>query len=201
MIESQLSWNPLPQVPAHLRTDLRLDALLWGCVMAFVLASKKDREKFAAQLRLPIWLGVAVILMLSIAFYSVLSSVFVAVLIPGLLAGTLVHPEWKITRALSWPPITWLGRISYSLYLWQQIFFPPGWENAPQWWRHWPVNLALAFAAATLSYYAIEKPLIAVGRRLAANYAKMRLDASIFKYNAAAINDSPQVIRKGTFQP
>ncbi len=110
---------------------------------------------------------------------------------------TLVHPDWWINRALGWSPVTWLGRISYSLYLWQQIFFPPGWEQAPQSWRHWPENLVMAFAAASLSYYVVEKPLIAMGRR----YAKMRFRASIFRYSPAAITQSPAVIRKGTFQP
>ena len=197
MIESQLPTHLLPLAPAHFRTDLRLDALLWGCVAAFVLDGSKEREKFASQFRWPAFAGAAAVLILSIRYYSSLTSVWIAVLIPALLAGTLVHPEWWICRALSWAPVTWLGRISYSLYLWQQLFFPPGWHQASQWWMHWPANLGLAFAAASLSYYLVEKPLIAIGRR----YANMRFDASIFKYSAAAIKQSPAVIRKGTFQP
>jgi peptidoglycan/LPS O-acetylase OafA/YrhL len=197
MIESQLTVHMFPLSPAHFRTDLRLDALLWGCVAAFVLDNSKERDKFAAQFRLPMFAGAALVLILSVRFYSVLTSVWIAALIPGLLAGTLVHPEWWISRLLGWAPVTWLGRISYSLYLWQQLFFPPGWEQAPQWWRHWPANLLLAFAAASLSYYLVEKPLIAMGRR----YANIRFPASIFKYSMAAIKQSPAVIRKGTFQP
>jgi peptidoglycan/LPS O-acetylase OafA/YrhL len=201
MNESQLSVHFFSQSPAHFRTDLRLDALLWGCVAAFVLDGAKEREKFATQFRLPQFAGAATILILAIRFYSPLTSVWIAVLIPALLAGTLVHPEWRISRALSVAPVAWLGRISYSLYLWQQVFFPPGWTQAAQWWRHWPVNLVFAFAAASVSYYVIETPLIALGRRYAQTQAKIRFEASIFKYNAAAIKQSPAVIRKGTFQP
>jgi peptidoglycan/LPS O-acetylase OafA/YrhL len=201
MTESQLTVHWFPLAPAHFRTDIRLDALLWGCAAAFVLDDSKSRDKLAAQFRWPVFAGAAAILILSIRFYTELTSVWIAVLIPALLAGTLVHPEWWIGRVLRWAPVTWLGRISYSLYLWQQLFFPPGWEQAPQWWRHWPVNLAIAFAAASLSYYFVETPLIAMGRRCAAYQAKMRFRASIFKYSPAAIKQSPAVIRKGTFQP
>jgi peptidoglycan/LPS O-acetylase OafA/YrhL len=201
MIESQLTVHLFPMAPAHFRTDLRLDALLWGCVAAFALDDSKVRDKFAAQFRWPAFAGAAVVLIVSIRFYTEMTSAWIAILIPALLAGTLVHPDWWISRALGWAPVTWLGRISYSLYLWQQIFFPPGWEQAPQWWRHWPANLGMAFAVASLSYYLVEKPLIAMGRRVAADYTKMRFRASIFKYSAAAITQSPAVIRKGTFQP
>jgi peptidoglycan/LPS O-acetylase OafA/YrhL len=202
MIYSQLAIHPFPLAPEHFRTDLRLDALLWGCVAAFVLDDSRERAKFAAQFRWPAFTAAAAILILSIGVYTQITSMWIAVLIPALLAGTLVHPEWWIGRALSWAPVTWLGRISYSLYLWQQLFFPPGWEQAPQWWRHWPANLVIAFAVASISYYLVEQPLISMGRRYsAAHQAKIRFDASIFKYSAAAIKQSPAVIRKGTFQP
>jgi peptidoglycan/LPS O-acetylase OafA/YrhL len=51
-----------------------------------------------------------------------------------------------------------IGAISYSLYLWQQPFMPlPGVEAA--WFRTFPINLILAFAAALGSYFGIERPL------------------------------------------
>jgi len=168
MISSQLATSLFPEVPVHFRTDLRLDALLWGCVIAFLLDGAKEREALVRQTRLPYWLAAVLISVGCIRYYSHLTSVALAVLIPIVLAGTLVHPQWWISRALSWGPVTWLGRISYSLYVWQQLFLTTGWEPASQWWRLWPWNLPAALAVATLSYYVIEKPLIRVGRRLAA---------------------------------
>ena len=172
MIESQLAAPLFPGVPVHFRTDLRLDALLWGCVLAFLLNEPEDREKFARQTRFPYWLAAVAIAIGSVRYYSPLTSVFVAVLFPAVLAGTLVHPRWWISRALSWGPLAWIGRISYSLYLWQELFLTPGWEPASQWWRHWPWNLLASLAAATVSYYLVEKPLIRTGRRLAAGLSK-----------------------------
>jgi peptidoglycan/LPS O-acetylase OafA/YrhL len=172
MIESQLATPLFPEMPAHFRTDLRLDALLWGCLFAFLLDGKSEWEKFARQTRWPYWLAAVSIAICCVRYYSPLTSVGVAMLIPAILAGTLVHPQWWISRALGWGPLAWLGRISYSLYLWQELFLTPGWEPASQWWRHWPWNLLAAFAAATLSYYLVEKPLIRIGRRLAAGLRK-----------------------------
>jgi len=168
MIDSQLATPLFPEVPLHFRTDLRLDALLWGCLMAFLLDGAKERENLVRQTRLPYWLAAVAISIGCIRYYSHLTSVALAVLIPAVLAGTLVHPQWWISRALSWGPLTWLGRISYSLYVWQELFLTTGWEPASQWWRLWPWNLPTALAVATLSYYLLERPLIRVGRRLAA---------------------------------
>ncbi|MCU1337968.1 MAG: acyltransferase 3 [Bryobacterales bacterium] len=172
MIESQYPVPLFAEVPAHFRTDLRLDALLWGCVTAFLLNGAKEWDKLARQTRLPYWLAAVAITIWCVRYYSPLTSVAVAVLIPAILAGTLVHPNWWISRALNWGPLAWLGRISYSLYLWQELFMTPGWEPATQWWRHWPWNLLASLAAATLSYYMVEKPVIRLGRQLAAGLSK-----------------------------
>ena len=113
MIESQLATPLFPEVPAHFRTDLRLDALLWGCLVAFLLDGAKEREHFARQTRLPYWLGAVALAILCVRYYSPATSIGVALLIPVILAGTLVHPHWWISQALSWGPLAWLGRISY----------------------------------------------------------------------------------------
>lgn len=167
MIQSQFVVPLLPLVPAHFRTDIRLDALLWGCVVAFILDDADARARFARQMRFGIWCALAGLLSLCVVYYSELNSVMVAVLIPILLAGTTLHRQWAVSRALDWGPVTWIGRISYSLYLWQALFLVPGWEHPTHWWQQWPANLPLAVAVAALSYYAIEKPLLRAGRKLA----------------------------------
>ena len=58
-----------------------------------------------------------------------------------------------VQRVCALPPIVWLGRISYSLYLWQQIFCfgREGWliQSAP-------FCLLASLLCATISYYLIE---------------------------------------------
>ena len=126
LIESQAGWHLFPQAPPHLRTDLRMDALLWGAVVAFTLHEAADREKLRRQLQFWPWLGLLALCLVCIRFYSQLTSMVVAVTIPVILAGTVLHPEWLLSCVLDSAPVAWFGRISYSVYIWQQLFLDPG---------------------------------------------------------------------------
>ena len=86
--------------------------------------------------------------------------------------ATMVHPASWSTRLLEWRPLRFLGRISYSLYLWHVLFFSAD-SLAPV---HSHVLAVLsgprlkyvsALCAALVSYYLIEKPFIRLGHRLA----------------------------------
>jgi peptidoglycan/LPS O-acetylase OafA/YrhL len=69
-------------------------------------------------------------------------------------AGIVLHVIQVPYRALNWLPIAWLGRISYSLYLWQELFC----SNAA---LHGGYLLALpAVACACVSYYFVEQPML-----------------------------------------
>jgi peptidoglycan/LPS O-acetylase OafA/YrhL len=63
----------------------------------------------------------------------------------------------------------WVGRLSYSLYLWQQI-----WLLAPEGFvstfgrLHGVVAVAGLFLCAYVSYTIVERPLIKLGHRLVA---------------------------------
>jgi peptidoglycan/LPS O-acetylase OafA/YrhL len=59
-------------------------------------------------------------------------------------------PGSLIGRLLNLAPIVWLGVLSYSLYLWQQLF---AWAPVPTF-----LKLLCMLGCATLSYYAIERP-------------------------------------------
>jgi peptidoglycan/LPS O-acetylase OafA/YrhL len=62
----------------------------------------------------------------------------------------------------------WIGRLSYSLYLWEFFFvYYPGVDHTLGVWQTFPVNLIAAVACATASYYLVERPLVRVGHRLA----------------------------------
>jgi peptidoglycan/LPS O-acetylase OafA/YrhL len=66
---------------------------------------------------------------------------------------------------LTWKPLTWLGTVSYGVYLWHAALlelapggqYPWGWQRA--------AVIAVSIVAAALSYYLLEKPLLRVKRR------------------------------------
>jgi peptidoglycan/LPS O-acetylase OafA/YrhL len=66
---------------------------------------------------------------------------------------------------LNWRPVAFIGILSYSLYVWQQLFLN---RNSSSWINAFPENVLLAAAAALASYYMIEKPMVGLRHRLRA---------------------------------
>lgn len=72
----------------------------------------------------------------------------------------------------------YIGRISYSLYLWQMLFFVGHSDFdvstlGPL--QHWPLNYIATFACAFASYYLLEKPAMRFGHRLASRFRRPTL--------------------------
>lgn len=88
---------------------------------------------------------------------------------PFLILSTLLWPRSPLSWLLETPPFRYVGRLSYSLYLWQQFFWAidsKGWpiarlQNSPL------LGLLLTVVAAIASFYLVERPLIRLGHRLA----------------------------------
>jgi len=82
-----------------------------------------------------------------------------------LIASYASMPGGPVFTALNWRPIRYVGVLSYSLYIWQQPFLNAtnsyGFAAAPL-VLQFPFNIAAAFAAAALSYHALEKPLLSL---------------------------------------
>jgi peptidoglycan/LPS O-acetylase OafA/YrhL len=158
----------LGDLPRHFRTDLRLDALLWGCLAALLLHDPKTRNAIRERMGRGWFAGLGCAALACIVVYSYLAGLWLAMLLPMLLLLTVLHPEWAVSRVLDLKPVRFVGRISYSLYLWQQLFLVPGWLPGSPLALPFPANLGLALGAAMLSYYCVERPCMAYGRALAA---------------------------------
>jgi peptidoglycan/LPS O-acetylase OafA/YrhL len=88
--------------------------------------------------------------------------------IAGVVLYVIQHPY----RALNWSPVAWLGKISYSLYLWQELFC-----SNPS--LHYGYILALpALACAALSYYLVEQPMLRLRDRRASKGEVVSLPVS-----------------------
>jgi peptidoglycan/LPS O-acetylase OafA/YrhL len=90
---------------------------------------------------------------------------------PLLILATVYRPRSFVGRFLESSPMRWVGRLSYSLYLWQILFFctrltttlPLGRIQA------FPYNIVALFACACFSHYFVERPMIRIEHSLASS--------------------------------
>jgi len=70
------------------------------------------------------------------------------------------NPETTMGRALSLGWVMWIGRLSYSLYIWQTLFTHH--ENVTiagdAWWMWPPLSWPCILGLAVVSYYVVEQP-------------------------------------------
>src|SRR6201999_320763 len=88
--------------------------------------------------------GVLVVIFRSTRNFAFDTRSIQAVLIALAVVGSVKTKSWFSTRVLSSRPMLFLGKLSYSLYLWQQLFLIRS-EYA---WLRSPLALPLKFAAA-----------------------------------------------------
>ena len=121
VLDRRFEWVSLDYYIDH-RTDTRLDGLLWGCWVALLLDVPAYKDRITAWFSPWAWLGLIVVLAGVLWLVPERAEIVVPFLLPWLLVGTVLHPTAPFSRALELAPLRWVGRISYSLYLWQQLF-------------------------------------------------------------------------------
>jgi peptidoglycan/LPS O-acetylase OafA/YrhL len=150
------------------KTDTRIDALVWGCLAAIVYPYIHPRVR-ALSFGRNIWLPIAVVLAAVLVLKSVPGgSLIKAILFPALVMSTAISPSSVLGRILEFRLLKWTGRLSYGIYVWQQLLiFPTLSPHSPlRALQHFPANIAFVFLLAAASYYSIERPMIELGRRL-----------------------------------
>lgn len=81
--------------------------------------------------------------------------------IPFVVAAWIVSASRCSTGVLNWKPIVIVGNLSYSLYIWQQVFTYPITKLSDL-----PLYGGMLAVAALASYYLVEQPMIELGKRV-----------------------------------
>lgn len=150
-------------------TDMRLDGLLVPAAIAIIIRNKR------VKIRLTKWLSCWPILAVALAIlvvrggYPRLQTLALAWLLPFLVLGTMLRPTSLISKFLEISPMRYIGKLSYSIYLWQQVFFITHFGTpVPKMGlvQRWPLCLFATLGCAMFSYYFVERPTISLGRKI-----------------------------------
>jgi peptidoglycan/LPS O-acetylase OafA/YrhL len=151
------------------------DALAAGCVLAAMQPRLSGNQRYLATLASRWFLAVPAVVFVAAALLSIaetnsridlismgfgISAMNIGI---ALCIDRCVRFESDfIGRILNGWAFTYVGVLSYSLYLWQEPFLNRTSHLAINWF---PINLILTFIAAICSYYLLEQPFLRLRRR------------------------------------
>lgn len=164
--------DDLPRYRLYKASDTRIDSIIWG-VLFSLMWFRSVRFQRNMQTKCCALAGV-VLLVLSLVIrdenfreswrYSIQG------LALFLLCASLIYQQGRATAWLRWGWMQYLGKISYSLYLYHWLvygvldFYASSWP----WWSRALSLALLSLVMASASYHWIEQPGIRLGRRLMA---------------------------------
>ena len=156
--------EPSVRPQLHMMFHTGIDTILVGCF----LAAREDTlaDRFGVALRRPAYLTAAVVVTLLVLnlvqahlgglYIATYGATFGAAVIAFMMLAIIQQPDHGFTRFLCHPAIMYGGTISYSIYLWQQLFtnhtMPTG--------LRFPLNIAASVGMAAISYHFVEQPFL-----------------------------------------
>jgi peptidoglycan/LPS O-acetylase OafA/YrhL len=159
-----LSAEDIPLYRLYDAPDTHADPILVGCLSGLALTSgrlprmlRDSRSRARAATASAVFVAAAIAFLdraWSLLYVTPLLTLFAAAVAAIVLSVAL--DETRLTRILALGPIAFVGRISYSLYLWHVpvLAFVGGWGG-----------LALSFGLAATSYHFVEQPFLRRKRR------------------------------------
>ena len=144
----------------------RIDTLMFGCLVALLWRNERFVTILHRFIKRPTFYGAVVFLfciepLLNIYFRSIYHAFWFTcdgAAISIVLVYLVRHPLTIGGRLMNLRPMRYVGRLSYSLYLWQQLFVDLG-------QRWFPLNLLAAIGCACLSMYLVEQPSLRLRNR------------------------------------
>jgi len=155
--------------------DTRADQLLIGCLLAVALREGVWTRLWRWLCSTPSLVVATIVLLTASSALAVrfgatyrdaVGFVVDPLLVAALIAQTIAWPRLGMGAVLNWGWMRYLGTISYSIYLYQQVTVGP----ATKWTGRWPAaalpaTVIAVVAAASASYWIVERPFLRLKER------------------------------------
>ena len=156
-------------------TDTRAFSLLIGALLAFIWPYQKltmrAGKRMSSQGRL-VFNIVGVVAVLGLIVMVVVTNGFAPFIYRGGLVlcslltavaiAVMVHPISWIGKFFGLKPLVWIGKVSYSMYLWHYpiilLMTPNNMTEGVPWWLR-ILQLVVIFGISAFSYYVVENPI------------------------------------------
>jgi peptidoglycan/LPS O-acetylase OafA/YrhL len=155
--------NPGPSISA--------DGVMAGCLLALLRPRLHENRCYLRFLESRWFAAIPLAMLLLNVVYDHAHGVFyhgfgylVTICIIIVIDGCITIRN-KVIRGLNWKPVAFLGTLSYSIYLWQQIFMN---QKGLYIFNYFPLNVILVLSCACASYFVVEKPFLELKNRLQA---------------------------------
>jgi peptidoglycan/LPS O-acetylase OafA/YrhL len=144
------------------------DAIFWGCYMALLeryesVKVKKVMDVFLNRKIIPISLLIFIFIISPNLKYYLKGAYDLSVgftlegISIGLLLLHIIQNKPRFANFLNGKVISWIGVLSYSLYVWQQLFLGSAFKGITS---IFPINIGLIVLTAYISYTFVEKPIL-----------------------------------------
>lgn len=157
---------------------MHADILFLGCYVGYQYFHHREKVELFFRSFNKIWLVVGIFILwffTRMEFHPIydiifipISAIFVGCICSFYLLYFIINTEGTFGKMLNSGLLTFIGKISYSLYVWQQLFLgsAPLLSNRIRWIAFFPQNIFLTFIAAITSFYVIEKPFLKIKEKI-----------------------------------
>lgn len=145
--------------------------IMIGSFFAWLIDENESKySDYFKQNKTYIWAGFILFLFPLYSPLLKLASLIQSSGISIILIWLLFHQESKFTLILNNKFLSFIGTISYGLYIYQGLFLRTG-PTGKLWIQQLPQNIILTFLTATISYYLLEKPILKIKNKYKKNIA------------------------------
>jgi peptidoglycan/LPS O-acetylase OafA/YrhL len=161
------------QIEIGVTFETAADSLATGCVLAGTYGWLKQQRLYNMILSSKLFVLVPLIVLAANALhdrprlYFFFGFTIMNLGIGACIDWCVTNHTGRIGKVLNSSPLIFVGVISYSVYLWQQIFLN---RYSDSLFCRFPLNLIMVGMAALASYYCVEKPALKLRQRVESLY-------------------------------